>query len=94
MATLDKFMKYLEQIFKHRHQCRLLWREQAGRSIATYPPMRWWSKWECEKQVLELFGDIPLFLISLRSIGKAQKTLENLDQLLCSKVHELVVFAI
>ena len=41
--------------------------------------------------MLDLFGDIPPFLISLRSIGAVQQTLEKLDQLLHSKTHGLMI---
>ena len=30
VPTLDKFMKYWEQMFKHTYKARLLWRERTG----------------------------------------------------------------
>lgn len=74
VPNLDKFMKYWKLIFKHSYKCRLLWREQTGRSVATYSPRRWWSRWECEKQVLELFGDVPVFLNAVGSANVAPKS--------------------
>lgn len=41
VPTLNKFMKYWEQMFKHSHKSRLLWRERTGRSIVTYSTTRW-----------------------------------------------------
>ena len=71
VPTITKFMQHWEQMFKHSHKARLLWREQTGRSIATYSSTRWWSLWECQKQLLELFGDIPGFLSVIGSEGIA-----------------------
>ena len=89
VPTLNKFMKHWEQMFKHSHKSRLQWREQTGRSIATYSPTRWWSKWECERQVLELFGDIPRFVHS--ADGVAPKSKEKLQQILLTSPHDLLV---
>ena len=91
VPTLDKFMKHWEEIFKHSHKCRLLWHEQTDRPIATYSPTRWWSKWECEKQVLELFGDVPRFLDRIGSVGASPKSHRKLQQLMLSNAHELLV---
>lgn len=89
VPTLDKFMKHWEQMFKHSHKSQLQWREQTGRAIVTYSPTRWWSKWECERQVLELFGDVPNFVSS--STDVAPKSKEKLMALLRSSPKELLV---
>ena len=52
LPTLSKFIKHWEALFKHSPKSRLLWRERTGSAITPYSPTRWWSRWECEKQVL------------------------------------------
>ena len=91
VPSLDKFMKHWEQIFVHSHKCRLIWCEQTGRSVVTYSHTRWWSKWECEKQVLELFGDIPEFLHAISSAGLVPKTCDKILQHLLTKSDELMI---
>ena len=54
VPTLDKFMKQWETMFKHSYKAKLLWREQTGFAIRSYSPTRWWSRWECAKQVIFL----------------------------------------
>jgi len=61
LPVLDKFMKHWEGIFKNSFKSKLLWREQAGIAIKTYSPTRWWSRWECAKQVMELWGDVRFY---------------------------------
>ena len=41
---------------------RLLWRETTGRSMGSYSPTRWWSKWELMNRLLVQFGDVRPFL--------------------------------
>ena len=53
---LPTLMKHWETLFKHSPKSRLLWCEWAGSANISYSPTRWWSKWECGKQVLELWG--------------------------------------
>ena len=55
----------------------------------SYSPIRWWSKWECEKQVLELWGDVATFLAENRDI--APKSREKLLQLITMCSNELQV---
>ena len=52
--TVDKFMKHWGGIFTHSCKSKLIWREQTGMAIKTYSPTRWWSRWECTKQVMDL----------------------------------------
>ena len=49
-------------LFSHSPNARLIWREQTGRSVTSYSPTCWWSRWEVMKQLLELFGDVEAFL--------------------------------
>ena len=87
-------MKYWEQMFKHSYNARLLWRERTGKSILTYSLTRWWSKWECEKQVLELFGDVPGFINDQNSSDVAPKSRHKLQQLLQTSSKELLELAV
>lgn len=91
VPILDKFMKHWERIIKHSHKSRLLWREITGRGLRTYSPTRWWSLWECQQQLLDLFGDISTFLNALSSQGVAPKSLDKLLQLLLHSSKELMV---
>lgn len=77
--TLSKFMKHWEALFKHSPKSRLQWCEQTGTTIMSYSPTRWWSRWECERQVLELWGDVLPFLSN--NIDVAPKSREKLLQL-------------
>jgi hypothetical protein len=88
VPTLDKFMKHWEQMFTHSYKARLLWRERTGKSIVTYCPTRWWSKWECEKQILDMFGDVP-GLINLCDV--APKSTKKIQQLLQSSSSKLLL---
>ena len=62
--VLSSFVSSWVKIFSHSPKARLLWKQQTGRSMATYSVTRWWSKWEVMKQLLEQFGDISPFLSS------------------------------
>ena len=88
LPTLDKFMKHWETIFSHSYKSKLLWRELTGIAIKTYSPTRWWSRWECTRQVMDLWGDIPKFL---NNPDIAPKSREKLQLLLQSKGKELLI---
>ena len=60
--NLSDFMLSWLSLFSHSTKSKILWKEQTDRPIRSYCPTRWWSKWECMKQVLELFGDVETFL--------------------------------
>ena len=59
---LSEFMLSWLSLFSHSVKAKILWKEQTDRPIRSYCPTRWWSKWECIKQVLELFGDVETFI--------------------------------
>ena len=86
--ALDKFMKHWQAMFSHSHKARLLWHEQTRTSLRTYSATHWWSRWECEKQVLELWGDVPKFLTDNTDI--APRLCAKLTQL-ATKSKELAV---
>lgn len=60
--NLDKFMKHWFMIFQHSPKARLLWRERTGQALRSYSSTRWWSKWECQEQIMIMWGDVPVFL--------------------------------
>ena len=52
-------------------------------AIKTYSPTRWWSRWECTKQVMGLWGDVPKFLANPDIAPKSKEKLQ-----LCYKQKE------
>ena len=86
--TLDKFMKYWEAIFTHSCKLKLLWKEQTGVAFKTYSPTRWWSQWECARQVMDSWGDVLKFL---SNPDIALKLKEKLLLLLQTKGKELLI---
>lgn len=76
--TLDKFMKHWVKMFQNSYKAKLMWREQTGQSPQHYSPTRWWSKWECEKQVMLHWGDVPGFLANLDVSPKSREKLKLL----------------
>ena len=75
------FMSAWVSLFSHSPKARLLWREQTGRSVLSYSPTRWWSRWELMKQLLELYGDLETFLRRHDNLAPAtrNKLLQHLD---------------
>ncbi len=78
---LSDFMTAWVSLFSHSPKARLLWREQTGRSVLSYSPTRWWSRWELMKQLLELYGDLESFIRRHDDLGPAtrKKLLQYLD---------------
>ena len=89
LPTLSKFIKHWEALFKHSPKSRLLWRERTGSAITSYSPTRWWSRWECKKQVLELWGDVVPFLSNNKDV--APKSREKLLQLVDMRSDKLQI---
>ena len=58
--TLSEFGTAWLMLFSHSAKAKLLWKEQTGKSMPTYSPTRWWSKWEIFHQLLFQFGDVLL----------------------------------
>ena len=54
----------------------------------TYSPTRWWSCWECTKQVMDLWSDVPKILANPEV---APKSNEKLQLLLQTKEKELLI---
>ena len=59
---LSEFITAWISLFSHSPRARFIWREQTGLSVKGYSSTRWWSKWEVIKQVLEMYGDVEVFL--------------------------------
>ena len=68
---LDEFVSAWISMFSHSPKARLCWKELTGRSMASYSPTRWWSKWELMNQLLMQFGDIERFLTENSEIAPA-----------------------
>ena len=60
--NLSEFMTSWISLFSHSPKTRILWRDQTGKSMATYSATHWWSRWEVIEQVSIQFGDILPFL--------------------------------
>ena len=56
-----KFATYWVSLFSHSNKACPVWKERTNHAIRGYCPTRWWSKWEVEKQLLDLFGDLEPF---------------------------------
>ena len=61
--NLSEFMTSWISLFSHSPKTRILWRDQTGKSMATYSATRWWSRWEVVEQVSIQFGDILPFYV-------------------------------
>ena len=66
---LSEFISLWITLFSHSPKTRLLWKSQTQRSMSSYSPTRWWSKWEVVKQVMLYFSDIEPFLEENDDIG-------------------------
>ena len=71
--VLIPFMTSWVSLFSHSPKARLLWKQQTGKSMATYSATRWWSKWEVMKQLMVQFGDVVPFLTSDEEFAPALK---------------------
>ena len=74
---LDKFMKHWFGIFQHSSRAKLLWRELTGQSLKSFSATRWWSKWECQQQIMTQWGDVPKFLAATDVAPKSCQKLKN-----------------
>ena len=92
IPNLDKFTKHWVMIVQHSSKAKLLWRQRTDQSMKSYSCTRWWNKWECQKQLMLLWGDVPAFLSSCISNNNiATKNCEKLLELLRNKGIELVI---
>ena len=86
--NLVEFTMAWVSLFSHSPKARLMWREQTGRSVTSYSQTRWWSRWEIMKQLLELYGDVDVFL---RQYNQAPATCQKLLQFFSRSVEEGVL---
>ena len=78
--SLDKFMKHWVKMFQHSCKAKLMWRERTGQTPKYYSPTRWWSRWECQKQVMLQWGDVPDFLANIDVAPRSREKLQLLCQ--------------
>ena len=71
--NLSDFITSWISLFSHSPKTRILWRDQTGKSMATYSVTRWWSRWEVIEQVSVQFGDVLPFL-RMEGLGSATTT--------------------
>ena len=71
--NLSEFITSWISLFSHSPKTRILWRDQTGKSMATYSATRWWSRWEVIEQVSVQFGDVLPFLRK-EGLGSATTT--------------------
>ena len=71
--NLTEFMHLWITLFSHSPKTKFLWKTTVGRSMASYSPTRWWSKWEVVKMVMTYFGDVESFLTQNDDIGPATR---------------------
>ena len=68
--VLEKFMKHWISLFAHSPKAKLMWRDRTGKTLKTYSPTRWWSKWGCIKEDLFLnYPYVTAFLADLSTSG-------------------------
>ena len=67
-------------LFSHSPKTKNLWKEQTGKSMASFSKTRWWSRWEVMQQIMTQFGDVVPFLDRNQDIGPSlrQKLLDIL----------------
>ena len=71
--ALSEFLTSWILLFSHSPKTRLLWQENTGKSMGSYSPTRWWSKWELMNQLLLQFGDLRPFLEENEDLGPATR---------------------
>lgn len=73
IPNLSEFITSWISLFSHSPKTRILWRDQTGKSMATFSVTRWWSRWEVIEQVAVQFGDVLPFLRK-EGLGSATTT--------------------
>ena len=71
--VLDDFICSWISLFSHSPKARLAWQSRTSVAIRTYSQTRWWSKWELEKQVMQMYGDVQPFLEENDDVGLATR---------------------
>ena len=60
--VLSSFVSLWISLFSHSPKTKALWKEQTGKSMASFSKTRWWSRWEVMYQIIVQFGDAVPFL--------------------------------
>ena len=60
--VLSSFVSLWISLFSHSPKTKALWKEQTGKSMASFSKTRWWSRWEVMHQIMVQFGDVVPFL--------------------------------
>ena len=59
--VLSSFVSLWISLFSHSLKTKALWKEQTGKSMASFSKTRWWSRWEVMHQIMVQFGDVVPF---------------------------------
>ena len=70
---LDEFLSAWVSLFSHSPKGRLAWKSRTCIAVRSYSQTRWWSKWEVEKQLMEMYGDVLPFLEENEDVGQATR---------------------
>ena len=62
IPVLASFIQLRITLFSHSHKAKATWKQQTGRSMASFSKTRWWSRWEVLHQLMLQFGDVESFL--------------------------------
>ncbi len=62
--VLSSFVSFWISLFSHSPKTKAMWRDQTGKSMASFSKTRWWSRWEVMHQIMVQFGDVMPFLTS------------------------------
>ena len=71
--NLESFIHLWISLFAHSPRVRLWWKQLTGKSMSSFCPTRWWSRWEVMKQVMLYFGDVGPFLESNPELSPATR---------------------
>ena len=71
--TLATFSSLWISLFSHSPKAKAVWKQQTGKSMASYSKTRWWSRWEVLQQLMVQFGDILKLLEDNKDIGPATR---------------------
>ena len=74
IPTLSDFMLSWLSLFRPSAKAKRLWSEQTGRPVRSYCPTRWWPRWECMKQSLDLFPAVDTFFQSNDEFSSATRS--------------------
>ena len=59
LPALDAFSELWVRLFSHSAAAKLRWQQLTGKSMRSYSPTRWWSRWEVHNQCLQYGRKFP-----------------------------------